>query len=91
MQRIAGTDQIIQAISADLTSPESSAAALTRAAERHGGRCPEHLYLCAGFSQPQFFIDASAKQLQEVRFQGDLAVLRRGGLPGEAFWALQGQ
>ena len=62
-----GPSQIIQAISADLTSPTSSSDALEQAVKAHGGKCPEHVYLCAGHSLPQFFIDASPEELKSVR------------------------
>lgn len=78
--------QVIQAISADLTSAQSSADALERAARAHGGRAADEVYLCAGMSRPQFFIEASADDLQSVSAAAAAAAAREkkqtGGRPG---------
>ena len=58
--------QLVHSISADLTSAESSNSALDTAMEHHGGRAPDYALLCAGFSKPKFFIDATTADLQAV-------------------------
>lgn len=57
---------MIATISADLTSSASSDAALVLAMERNGGNAPDHVFLCAGFSRPKFFVDTSSEELQSV-------------------------
>jgi len=41
--------------------------ALEKSTEVHGGRCPDHIYLCAGFSKPKFMIDSSEEEFKGVR------------------------
>lgn len=45
----------------------SSKDALDRAAKAHGGRVPDHIYLCAGFSKPKLMLDSSEDEFQGVR------------------------
>ena len=59
-------DRKIFAVSADLTKRETSDAALEHACESFGGRAPDYVFLCAGFSKPQMFVDATPQDLQSV-------------------------
>jgi hypothetical protein len=65
-QPLASPSQLISHISADLTSAESSEAALNDAVVAWGGKAPDHVYLCAGFSRPKFFVDMDAQHMKEV-------------------------
>lgn len=60
-------DSIIQAISADLSSYETSNTALQTAIShpRFSGRAPDHVFLCAGFAKPGFFVQASERDLKQ--------------------------
>ncbi|TBU42593.1 oxidoreductase [Dichomitus squalens] len=57
--------QVFKAYSFSVDSEVGSAAALKAAAEPHGGRCPDALFLCAGASRPGFFIEHTEQTLQE--------------------------
>lgn len=65
-QTFASPDQQIKFISADLTHADTSDAALRQAMAAWGGHAPDHVYLCAGYSKPQFWIDAEPEALQKV-------------------------
>ncbi|KAI1792649.1 oxidoreductase [Ganoderma leucocontextum] len=56
--------QIFGAYSYAVDSEAGSAAALSAAAESHGGRCPEAIFLCAGASRPGFFIDQTEESFK---------------------------
>nr|XP_018261871.1 3-ketodihydrosphingosine reductase TSC10 [Kwoniella dejecticola CBS 10117]OBR84029.1 3-ketodihydrosphingosine reductase TSC10 [Kwoniella dejecticola CBS 10117] len=64
LKSIAQPDQIIQFISADLTSPLSSLESLVKASEPFNGRVPDYIYLCAGFSKPKYMVDSSLEEFQ---------------------------
>lgn len=63
-----GEERKIFAVSADLMKRETSDAALEHACATFGGRAPDYTFLCAGFSKPQMFIDATPQDLQSVSF-----------------------
>ena len=65
-QSIARTDQIIQSVAADLSNAEDSRLALERAAKLHDGRAPDEIYLCAGASYPELFVDVSTETLTKA-------------------------
>lgn len=65
LKALASPEQKIFAVSADLSSRAASERALTNACELVG-QVPDYVFLCAGFSKPQLFIDASADDLQSV-------------------------
>jgi 3-dehydrosphinganine reductase len=65
-QALAAPGQIIQSIPADLMHSTTSTEALDNAAEAHGGRVPDHIYLCAGFSRPKFLLDSSEDDFKGV-------------------------
>ncbi|RSH85750.1 3-dehydrosphinganine reductase [Saitozyma podzolica] len=65
LKPLASPSQLISHISADLTSAESSEAALNDAVVAWGGKAPDHVYLCAGFSRPKFFVDMDAQHMKE--------------------------
>lgn len=73
--------QIFRAYSYAVDSEAGSAAALRAAAEPHGGRCPEAVFLVAGASRPGFFIDQT-----EESFRAGLQMT----LGAQAFTALVG-
>ncbi|PIL32209.1 hypothetical protein GSI_05454 [Ganoderma sinense ZZ0214-1] len=56
--------QVFGAYSFPVDSEEGSAAALKAAADPHGGRCPDALFLCAGMSKPGFFIEQTGETLR---------------------------
>ena len=58
--------QIVQTVSADLTQSSTSSEALDTASKVHGGRVPDHIYLCAGFSKPKFMIDSTEDEFRGV-------------------------
>ena len=58
--------QIIQAIPADLTQCLTSTEALEKASVAHGGRTPDHVYLCAGSSRPKFMLDSTEEEFKGV-------------------------
>ena len=64
--------QIIQSIPADLTQSSTSTEALDKSAERHGGRTPDHVYLCAGFSKPKFMIDSTEDEFKGVSLESSV-------------------
>lgn len=66
-QIVAGPGQIVQTVSADLTKAATSNEALDKASKAHGGKVPDHIYLCAGFSKPKFMIDSTEDEFQGVR------------------------
>lgn len=66
VKSIARPGQIIQAIPADLTQSTTSTEALDKSAQAHGGRTPDHVYLCAGFSKPKFMIDSTEEEFKGV-------------------------
>lgn len=61
------SSQIVQAISADLTTATTSQQALVDAVahSKFSGKAPDHVYLCAGFAKPGFFVTTSEKDLQQ--------------------------
>ena len=65
LRAMAGPNQLINAISADLTSAEESERAFNEAKEMHG-RVPDYAFLCAGMSLPKYFIDCDADHLTKV-------------------------
>ena len=54
-------------MSADLSDANDSRAALKRAAEKHNGRVPDEIYMCAGACLPEFFADLEPEALKKVR------------------------
>ncbi|WVO14621.1 3-ketodihydrosphingosine reductase TSC10 [Cryptococcus depauperatus] len=58
------SQQIIQSISADLVSPTASEKAIHNACAAHGGRAPDYVFLCAGFSRPGLFVEMDKEQLR---------------------------
>jgi 3-dehydrosphinganine reductase len=65
-ESISRPGQIIQAIPADLTRSCTSTEALEKASVAHGGRTPDHVYLCAGSSRPKFMLDSSEEEFKGV-------------------------
>ena len=65
-QSLARPGQIIQSIPADLTQSSTSMEALEKSSVAHGGRVPDHIYLCAGFSKPKFMIDSTEEEFKGV-------------------------
>jgi 3-dehydrosphinganine reductase len=65
---IAKPGQIIQSIPADLTQSSTSTQALEKSSIAHGGRCPDHVYLCAGFSKPKFMVDSTEEEFKGVSY-----------------------
>jgi 3-dehydrosphinganine reductase len=65
-ESISRPGQIIQAIPADLTQSSTSTEALEKASVAHGGRTPDHVYLCAGSSRPKFMLDSSEEEFKGV-------------------------
>ena len=59
--------QVVKAVSADLTSRKASEDAMSAAVKAFGGSIPEHVYLCAGFAEPGFFVTATEEDLRAVR------------------------
>jgi hypothetical protein len=57
----------VKAVSADLTSRQASADAINTAVEAFKGAIPEHVFLCAGFAEPGFFVTATEEDLRAVR------------------------
>jgi len=51
---------------ADLSQSSTSTEALDKSAEIHGGKTPDHVYLCAGFSKPKFMIDSTEDEFKGV-------------------------
>lgn len=66
LKALATEDQKIFAVSADLTAQETSEKALNEACEAFNGRAPDYVFLCAGFSKPQLFVDATSADLKSV-------------------------
>jgi NAD(P)-dependent dehydrogenase (short-subunit alcohol dehydrogenase family) len=67
LKAVAGDkERKIFAVSADLTQQKTSDVALSEACAAFGGKAPDYAFLCAGFSKPQMFIDATAEDLQSV-------------------------
>lgn len=66
---LAKSGQIIQSIPADLTQSSTSTEALEKSSIAHGGKCPDHVYLCAGFSKPKFMVDSSEEEFKGVSIQ----------------------
>ncbi|KAK6911048.1 hypothetical protein L486_05301 [Kwoniella mangroviensis CBS 10435] len=64
LKAIAQPHQIIQFLSADLTDAKSSQEALVKASEPFDGKCPDYLYLCAGFSRPKYMMDSSLEEFK---------------------------
>ncbi|KAE9410618.1 NAD(P)-binding protein [Gymnopus androsaceus JB14] len=58
-------NQVLRSYSYSLTDPESSAAALESAAQEHGGKVPDAVFLCAGAATPGFFVEENASSLQK--------------------------
>lgn len=56
--------QIFGAYAFAINSEAGSLAALRAAAEPHGGRCPDAVFLCAGASRPGFFIDQTEESFR---------------------------
>jgi hypothetical protein len=54
-------------VSADLSNANDSRAALEKAAEKHNGRVPDEIYMCAGACLPEFFADLEPEALKKVR------------------------
>lgn len=54
---------MLKAYSFAVDSEDGSVAALKAAAEPHGGRCPDALFLCAGASRPGYFVEQTAESL----------------------------
>jgi 3-dehydrosphinganine reductase len=69
IKSIAKPGQIIQSIPADLTQSKTSTEALEKSSIAHGGRCPDHVYLCAGFSKPKFMVDSTEEEFKGVSIQ----------------------
>ncbi|EKC98662.1 oxidoreductase [Trichosporon asahii var. asahii CBS 8904] len=65
LKALAKPSQKIFAVSADLMSKDAGDRALTNACELVGA-LPDYVFLCAGFSKPQLFIDASCDDLQQL-------------------------
>ena len=65
-ESISRPGQIIQAIPADLTQSSTSTEALEKAAVAHGGKTPDHVYLCAGSSRPKFMLDSTEEEFKGV-------------------------
>ncbi len=60
-------NQVVQAISADLISKKSAEDAFHAACKAFGGDLPEHVFLCAGFAKPGFFVETSEEDMRAVR------------------------
>ncbi|KAM5544647.1 hypothetical protein V8D89_001545 [Ganoderma adspersum] len=56
--------QVFCAYSFAVDSEKGSAAALDAAAQPHGGRCPDAVFLCAGASRPGYFIDQTEESFR---------------------------
>lgn len=59
-------NQVVKAISADLISKTSSEDAFHAACAAFGGDLPDHVFLCAGFAKPGFFVEASEEDMRAV-------------------------
>jgi 3-dehydrosphinganine reductase len=57
--------QILKSYSYSLTDPKLSVEALEAACAEHGGRTPDVVFLCAGASQPRFFVESEVGDLQQ--------------------------
>ncbi|WVQ74144.1 hypothetical protein IAR50_003736 [Cryptococcus sp. DSM 104548] len=64
LKSLAKSTQIIQFISADLSSPTDSDRALTSACIPHNGLAPDYVFLCAGFSQPKYFVENTKEDIK---------------------------
>jgi 3-dehydrosphinganine reductase len=69
IKSIAKPGQIIQSIPADLTQSKTSTEALEKSSIAHGGKVPDHVYLCAGFSKPKFMVDSTEEEFKDVSIQ----------------------
>ncbi|KII95145.1 hypothetical protein PLICRDRAFT_33979 [Plicaturopsis crispa FD-325 SS-3] len=63
-------NQILRAHSFSLAEEDSSKAALDAACEAHGGRSPDAVFLCAGKSTPGFFVEETARSMQQGMSDG---------------------
>ncbi|WOO76558.1 3-ketodihydrosphingosine reductase TSC10 [Vanrija pseudolonga] len=63
LKTFASDSQKVFYVQADLTSRTESDAAL-EAASKTFGASPDYVFLCAGFSKPQYFVEASPEDLQ---------------------------
>ncbi|TYJ53269.1 hypothetical protein B9479_006083 [Cryptococcus floricola] len=64
LKSLAKPTQIIQFISADLSSPTDSDQALLAACIPHKGLAPDYIFLCAGFSQPKYFVENTKAEIK---------------------------
>ncbi|WVQ95286.1 hypothetical protein IAU59_002381 [Kwoniella sp. CBS 9459] len=65
LKAMASPGQKIKFISADLTDAVTSEQALVKASEPFGGAVPDYILMCAGFSRPKFFVEASTQELKD--------------------------
>ncbi|ODN73136.1 hypothetical protein L202_07702 [Cryptococcus amylolentus CBS 6039] len=66
LQALGKSSQIIQFISADLSSADESDRALRDALVPHQGLAPEYTFLCAGFAQPKYFVEYTKEEIQST-------------------------
>ncbi|WVQ74145.1 hypothetical protein IAR50_003737 [Cryptococcus sp. DSM 104548] len=66
LQSLGKCTQIIQFISADLTSPTESDEALRTALIPHRGLAPDYVFLCAGFAQPKYFVEYTKEEIEST-------------------------
>jgi 3-dehydrosphinganine reductase len=58
-------NQVLKAYSFSLAESDSSEKALEAACEAHGGRSPDAVFLCAGKATPGYFVEETARSLQD--------------------------
>jgi 3-dehydrosphinganine reductase len=56
---------VLKAYSFSLAESDSSEKALEAACDAHGGRSPDAVFLCAGKATPGYFVEETARSLQD--------------------------
>ncbi|OCF41089.1 3-ketodihydrosphingosine reductase TSC10 [Kwoniella heveanensis CBS 569] len=65
LKALASPGQKVRFISADLIDSHAAEQALIQASEPFGGVAPDYVLMCAGFSRPKFFVEASSHELRD--------------------------